>query len=81
MIYNFFGFEEVQILPLFLVMTSYDVICNYWAFKLTHFVEHNMSYQPFKFQSCGLSQSNFKEGGGKHPTPGNALPGPTMPVC
>ena len=33
------------------------------VFKLAYFVEHNISYQPCKFQLSKMSGSNFTEGG------------------
>ena len=39
MIYNLFGFAEVRIFPLFLVMMSYDVISCHMIFKFAYFVE------------------------------------------
>ena len=40
MIYNLFGFEVVQILPLLLVIPTLNVICYQWALELAYFVEH-----------------------------------------
>ena len=41
------------------------MICYYWDFKLAHFVEHSISYQPSKFQPSWTSRSNFTGGGGR----------------
>ena len=46
-----------------IIMTSFIIV------KLSYFVEHNISYQPCKFQLSRMSGSNFTEGGGKHPSP------------
>ena len=64
MINNLFGFTEVGILSLFWVIRHYDVICYCRAFKLAYFVEHNISYQPCKYQLSRMSGSNFTSGGG-----------------
>ena len=46
----------------------YDVISYYCVSKLAYFVEHNMGYQPSKFQCSRMSGSNSMDGGGKdHP--------------
>ena len=37
--------------------------------KFAYFVEHNISYQPCKFQLSTMFGSNFTEGGGKHTLP------------
>ena len=49
-----------QIFPLFF---GNDVIMTSFAY----FVEHNISYQPCKFQLPRVSGSNLTEGGRKHP--------------
>ena len=67
MIYNLFGFAEVRILPLLLVITSFLRHFYCWAVKLAYFVEPNISYQPCKFQLSRMFGSNFKEGMEKHP--------------
>ena len=41
------------------------------------FVEHNIRYQPCKFEFSRISGSNFTEGGGKNPC---AAPGEKSPV-
>ena len=60
--------------PNFAIAFGNDVICYCWAFKLAYFVEHDISYQPSKFQLSRMSGSNFAEGGGQHPPP-SAVPG------
>ena len=45
----------------------YDVISYHCVSKLAHFVEHDIGYQPSKFQCSRMSGSNFMEGGGKDP--------------
>ena len=42
----------------------YDVISYHCVSKLAYFVEHDISYQPSKFQCSRMSGSNFMEGGG-----------------
>ena len=37
--------------------------------KLAQFLEHDVDYQPSKFQCSRMSQSNFMEGVGTHPSP------------
>ena len=34
------------------------------SFQISYFVEHDIGYQPYKFQYPGMSGSNFMEGGG-----------------
>ena len=46
-------------------MTSFPIIVS----KLAYFVEHNIGYQPSKFQCSTMSGSNFMDGGGKDPPP------------
>ena len=53
-------------LPLFLVMTSYDVISCHMVFKFAYFVEFTKGYKSAKFQLCRLSGSSFAEGLQKH---------------
>ena len=69
MIYNLFGFEEVRILPLFLVKTSlwcqFLLFC-FHIFMFAYFVKHNMSYY---LQLSRLSGCNFKEKSGNPPPP------------
>ena len=55
-----------EILPLFLVMTSFVIVK---LLNLYIFVEHNIGYQPCKFQLSKMFGFNFTEGGGKHPPP------------
>ena len=43
-----------------------------------YFVEHNISYQPCKFQLSTMSGSGLTEGSGKHPP--SAAPGGKSPV-
>ena len=40
----------------------YDVISYHCVSKLAHFVEHDIGYQPSKFQCSRMSGSNFMEG-------------------
>ena len=42
----------------------YDVISYHCVSKLAYFVEHDIDYQPSKFQCFRMSGSNFMEGGG-----------------
>ena len=58
-----------QIFPLFLVMTSLWCHLLLLSFQIYIFVEHDISYQPCKFQLSRMSGSSLKEGGGKHPLP------------
>ena len=57
MIYNLFGFAEVRIFPLFLVMMSL------WRHFLSHgfqiCISCRMNYQLAKFQFCRLSLASF----------------------
>ena len=65
MMYNLVGLKEVRMLPLFLVLMP--VWCHFhWVPKLKYFAEHNMGYQPSKFQCFRLSLSNWTEWGRKH---------------
>ena len=43
---------------------NYDVISYHCVSKLAYFVEHDIGYQPSKFQCSRMSGSNFMEGGG-----------------
>ena len=45
----------------------YDVISYHCVSKLAYIVEHNMDYQPSKFQCPRMSGSNFMDGGGQDP--------------
>ena len=56
-------------LPVFLVLTS--LWCHFLplSFQINKFEEHNIGYQPSKFQCFRLSLSNLTEWGGKHPSP------------
>ena len=56
----------------------YDVSYYCSAFKFANFVEHNISYEPCKFQLSRMSGSNLTERGGKHPP--SAAPGGKSPV-
>ena len=47
----------------------YDVIFYYCVSKLAYFVEHDMGYQPSKFQCSRTSGSNFMEGVEPPPPP------------
>ena len=51
--------------------TNYDVIMTSFLItefpKLAYFVEHDIGYQPSKFQCSGMSGSNFMEGSGNLP--------------
>ena len=60
------GFSKVSILPLFLVMTCYDVISCHIVFEFAYFVELTTGYQRAKFHCCSLSVSSFTEGLEKH---------------
>ena len=46
----------------------YDVISYHCVSKLIYFVEHDIGYQPSKFQCSRMSGSNFMEGGGTSPS-------------
>ena len=41
--------------------THYDVISYHWVSKIAYFVEHDIGYQPSKFQCSRMSESNFTE--------------------
>ena len=41
---------------------DYDVISYHCVSKLVYFVEHDIVYQPSKFQCSRMSGSNFMEG-------------------
>ena len=45
----------------------YDVISNHFVSKLAYFIEHDIGYQPSKFQCSRMSGSNFMDGGGTPP--------------
>ena len=45
----------------------YDVISYHYVSKLAYLVEHDIGYQPSKFQCSVMSGSNFMEGGGNPP--------------
>ena len=47
----------------------YEVISYYCASKLAYFVEHDIGYEPSKFQCSRNSESNFMERGGTPPPP------------
>ena len=51
-----------QILPLFFVMTPLWGHLLLLSFQICIFVEHNISYQPCKFQLSRMCGSNFTEG-------------------
>ena len=63
------NFMEVSVRP---QKHHYDVIMTSILIivfpKLEYFVEHNIGYQPSKFQSSKMSESNFMEGGGTPPS-------------
>ena len=40
----------------------YDVISTHCVSKLAYFIEHDIGYQPSKFQCSRMSGSNFMEG-------------------
>ena len=43
---------------------NYDIISYYWVSIKVYFVEHDIGYQPSKFQCSRISGLNFMEGGG-----------------
>ena len=47
----------------------YDVISSHCVFKLAYFIEHDIGYQPSKFQCSRMSGSNFMDGGVENPSP------------
>ena len=47
----------------------YDAISYHSVSKIAYFIEHDIGYQPFKFQYSRMSGSNFMEGGGIPPVP------------
>ena len=55
------------------IVFGIDIIigCHYLSlgFQINKFEEHNIGYQPSKFQCFRLSLSNLTEWGGKHPSP------------
>ena len=55
-------------LPLSLVLTSLWGHFLSLGCQINKFEEHNIGYQPFKFQCFRLSLSNLTEWGGKHPS-------------
>ena len=46
----------------------YDVISYHCVSKLTYVVEHDIGYQPSKFQCSRMSGSSFMEEGGNPPS-------------
>ena len=44
----------------------YDVISYHCVSKLAYFIEHDIGYQPSKFQCSRMFGPNFMEGGGKN---------------
>ena len=55
------------------IVFGIDIIigCHYLSlgFQINKFEEHNIGYQPSKFQCFRLSLSNLTEWSGKHPSP------------
>ena len=56
-------FMEVSVRPSkSLLWRHYHVISYHWASKLAYFLEHDIGYQPSKYQCSKMSGSNFIEG-------------------
>ena len=56
----------------------YDIISYHCVFKLAYFLEHNIGYQPSKFQCSRMSGSNYMDADGKDPLPPSPRPSATM---
>ena len=56
-----------QVLEEGLQKGNVDVISYSWDSKFTYFVKQIISYQPAKFQTPQLSESNFTKVGIRHP--------------
>ena len=59
---------EVSVRPPDTIMTSLHVISYHRVSRLAYFVEHDIGYQPSKFQCCRMPGSNFMEGDGTPPS-------------
>ena len=55
----------------------YDVNSYHCVSKLAYFVEHDIGYQPLKFECSRMSGSNFMEGGGTPPQCYNEMKKPS----
>ena len=51
----------------------YDIISYHSVSKIAYFTEHDIGYQPSKFQYSRMSGLNFMEGGGPPPPPPSAI--------